>query len=118
VLVLWASLIAEIILLLYVSTAWRGGGLYDLFVTCATVVLAGCVVGILLPVNREQTLGGAISASVSIILVMAISWALQSLPRADPDEVLTSLLTHIGGAAVLVAGYFLLARAGVRQDRV
>lgn len=118
VLILWACLIAEILLLLFALTSWRGSGLFDLFVMCVTVVLAGCVVGILLPVNRDQTLGGAISASVSIILVMAVSWALQSLPRFDPDAALTSLLMHIGGSAVLVLGYFLLARASAHQDRV
>lgn len=118
VLIIWAFLIAEIILLLYALTSWQGGGLYELFVMCVTVVLAGCVVGIMLPVNRDQTLGGAISASVALILVMAISWALQSLPRFDPDAALTSVLIHAGGAAVLVAGYFLLARASVRQDRI
>lgn len=111
VLLLWAMATIVLVLVFSQFTAWRPSDLPGLLPTLLLELVAGCVVGLLLPVGREQSLSGAMSEAVAIIVVVSIALGFQSLPGVDTP--VGYVVAHAVGILGLVGAYVLLARSSV-----
>jgi hypothetical protein len=115
VLAIWLGLLCLYGAVLVLVTSWSPTEGVQLLPMLAVEVAAGCVIGLLLPVSREQSLSGALSESVAILVVLSIAIGLQTLPWIDTTFVY--LATCAVAAAALVCTYIALARANVRETR-
>lgn len=112
VLAIWLSLLGLYFVALTLVTSWSPADGALLLPMLLVELAAGCVVGLLLPVSRQQSLSGALSECVAIVIVLSIAIGLQALP-------LGSTAVYVVGCAVvalgLVALYAALARVQVRE---
>ncbi|MBG6179625.1 hypothetical protein [Arthrobacter sp. CAN_A1] len=107
--VIWAVMI-----LIYGTALVLWSGWYFIDLVAALPVLfiemaAGCLIGLLLPVSREQSIGGAVSEAVALVGLIGLTFAVQTL-IAVAGDVLLGLALQLAIAALLVAAYLLTAR--------
>jgi hypothetical protein len=115
VLLIWASVAGIYLTTLSISTGWSPGEAVTMMPLHLIELAAGCVVGILLPVTREQSFGGAISESVAIVVVVSVSTVIQQLPLGGSAVALvTGYALMIAG---VLAGYVWAARAQMQRLR-
>jgi hypothetical protein len=60
---------------------------------------ASCALGLLLPVSRDQSIGGAVSEAVAVVGLLGLTFGLQSMLAAS-----TSFLTSLAIQLVMMAG--------------
>ena len=115
VFVLWLGLLCLYGVVLVLTTNWSPSEGLSLLPMLAVEVTAGCVVGLLLPVSREQSLSGALSESVAILVVLSIAIGLQAVPWLDTTPVYAATCAAAVGG--LIGLYVALARAQVSETR-
>ncbi|MDQ1058485.1 hypothetical protein QFZ23_002386 [Arthrobacter globiformis] len=70
---------------------------------------ASCALGLLLPVSRDQSIGGAVSEAVAVVGLLGLTFGLQSMLAASAN-LLISLAVQIAMMAAAYAWYLLTAR--------
>jgi hypothetical protein len=113
VLGLWLALLGLYFVVLSLLTDWAPADGALLLPMLAVEVTAGCLVGLLLPVSRQQSLSGAMSETVAILVVLSIGVGMQAVPWIDTSAIY--VITCAVVVAALIGAYVLLARAQVRQ---
>jgi hypothetical protein len=113
VLAIWLSLLVTYFAVLSLMTSWSPVDGALLLPLLAVELAAGCVVGLLLPVSRQQSLSGALSESVAIVIVLTIAVGLQTIPFLDAAVPLLVACVVLAGGLVLL--YIALARMTVRE---
>ena len=115
VVAIWLALLGVYFAVLSLLTSWSPTDGVVLLPMLAVEVAAGCVVGLLLPVNRQQSLSGALSECVAIVIVLSVTIGLQSIPWLQGAVVY--LCTCVAVAVGLVYLYVAMARVQVRETR-
>jgi hypothetical protein len=70
---------------------------------------ASCALGLLLPVSRDQSIGGAVSEAVAVVGLLGLTFGLQSMLAASTN-LLTSLAIQLAMMAAAFAWYLLTAK--------
>lgn len=112
VLAIWLSLLGVYFVALSLLTSWSPADGVLLLPVLAVEVAAGCVVGLLMPVSRQQSLSGALSECVAIVIVLSIAVGLQTLPSSSATVALGVCTVAATGLVYL---YVLFARVQVRE---
>jgi hypothetical protein len=112
VLVVWAALVVGFGAAFAWLTPWSVLDGPALLPALLLELVAGCLVGLVLPVSREQSLGAALAESAGIVVVLGVTLGVQSLPWITSSA--GYLLTHAALIALLVAGYVAVARRSGR----
>jgi hypothetical protein len=108
VLIVWMASIVGLLFALEILTSWQASDAWSLLPTLLVELVAGCVVGLLLPVSQEQSLGTAFSELVAVGIVFSVPMVLQSLPL--PNSTIFFVIAHIGGMAALLGIYLVVGR--------
>lgn len=91
---------------------WSGWYIVDLIATLPVLFIemsAGCLIGLLLPVSREQSIGGAVSEAVALVGLIGLTFAVQTL-IALAGDVFLGLGLQMAIAVLLVLSYLMTAR--------
>jgi hypothetical protein len=70
---------------------------------------ASCALGLLLPVSRDQSIGGAVSEAVAVVGLLGLTFGLQSMLAASTN-LLISMAVQLAMMAAAYAWYLLTAR--------
>ncbi|MBT2555474.1 hypothetical protein [Arthrobacter sp. ISL-5] len=70
---------------------------------------ASCILGLLLPVSRDQSIGGAVSEAVAVIGLIGLTFGLQSTLAAS-GSLFAIVLVQLMMMIAVVAAYFLTGR--------
>lgn len=111
--ILWLSSVAITFAALSALTAWKPAESLHLLATLFVELLTGSIVGIILPVNQQQSLSTAFSEMVTIGIVFAVPMALRSLPWLVSTVGFAT--THAVAVVLLLGIYFLVARSNQKQ---
>ncbi|WP_395398575.1 hypothetical protein ACHMXB_12205 [Arthrobacter sp. UC242_113] len=109
VLLIWAGM------MVVYGTAFMlvsGGGPVEFFLALPMLFVelcASCALGLLLPVSRDQSIGGAVSEAVAVVGLLGLTFGLQSMLAASTN-ILVSLAVQIAMMAAAFAWYLLTAR--------
>lgn len=105
---LWSTLIATMMVLFTSTTSWNESDALSLLPTLALEMVVGCVVGLVIPVGREQSFGSAASEVVAVLVVLSVAVGVQALPWMD--STIGIVLTHAVGLATALTLYVAVAR--------
>lgn len=112
VLAIWLALVGVYFATLSLLTSWSAADGVLLLPVLAVEVAAGCIVGLLMPVSRQQSLSGALSECVAILIVLSIAIGLQAVPAGSAAAAVGACLAIVAG---LVYSYIALARVQARE---
>lgn len=109
----WLSLFLLYFGLLTLLTSWHPRDGLAMVPMLLVELSASCLVGLLLPVTRDQSVGGSLSESVAVIVVLSVAVGFQWLPWGDSGiAYLAACFVVIG---LLLGGYSVVARVQMRQ---
>jgi hypothetical protein len=111
--VIWLGLFLTYFLLLTVLTDWNPQDGLTMLPMLVVELCTSCIVGLLLPVTREQSLGGSLSESVAVIVVLSVVVGFQWLPWGDDLALYLASCALVVG--LLIGGYWAIARVQMRQ---
>jgi hypothetical protein len=110
---LWIPFTTAIAALGVLVGAISWGQFAGLIPMLALELVLGLLVGLVLPVSQEQSIGGVISEGTAVLLVLATTYGLQAIPGVDSRSkslgLVAFLLAGVGLGYVRLARY--LARA-------
>lgn len=113
VVALWLGSVLVLCTAFALFTPWRPADLGSILPTLLLELVAGCVVGLVLPVSREQSLSAAMSEGVAVLIVFSVTLGYQSLPWVGSQA--GYLISHAVGIGMLLVLYVALARASTRS---
>jgi hypothetical protein len=110
---IWACFVALTTVSLSLFTAWEARNTWLLLPSLAIEMVAGMLVGIVLPVSGEQSLGNAFSEMVAVLVILSIAFGIQSLPWMT--STVGAALTYVASAVVGATLYIVIAREQSRD---
>ncbi len=112
-LLIWVALISTAAALLWLLTPWSSGDFTPMLPILAVEFATGCVVGLLVPANREQSLSASFSESFGMVAVISVGVGLQSLPFIRSQAAFIALCA--AAVAILGAIYVFAAHQRDRE---
>jgi hypothetical protein len=109
----WAFLVSSVGLILWLFTPWRPSDVVVLMPGLAVEFLAGCLIGLAIPANREQSLSASLTEAVAALGCMSVTVGVYSLPFATASY--SGYLTTCSILAVLLLTLYVVI--GRRRDR-
>jgi len=107
--VVWAALLLLIGTVLSAFTAWRPADGLFLVPVLTVEFLAGCLIGLVVPANREQSLSASLAESLAVLGCMSVTVAVYSLPFATSSHAGYGL-TCATLTVLLLAAYVVIGR--------
>lgn len=105
----WSAMMAVYGTGLVLLTGWEPFELVMTLPMLFVELCASCIVGLVLPVSRDQSIGGAVSEAVALVGLIGLTFAAQSAVAMAPDLQIGVLLQLLMVATAVLA-YFLIGR--------
>jgi hypothetical protein len=105
---IWVIVLSTMALLFAMTTSWNIADSLALLPTLALELVVGLVVGLVIPVGREQSFGSAASEVVAVLVVLSVAVGIRALPWMSSTTGI--VVTHFIGLAGALGLYLALAR--------
>lgn len=109
VVVVWSAMMTIYGTALVLLTGWEPFELVMSLPILFVELSASCIVGLVLPVSRDQSVGGAVSEAVALIGLIGLTFAAQSVLAMSANLLIGVVLQLLMMAAVVLV-YFLIGR--------
>ncbi|MFJ6077054.1 hypothetical protein ACIQC0_01965 [Pseudarthrobacter sp. NPDC092419] len=109
VVAVWSAMMAIYGTALVLLTGWEPFELVMTLPMLFVELCASCIVGLVLPVSRDQSIGGAVSEAVALIGLIGLTFSAQSVLAMSANLLIGVLLQLLMMAAVATA-YFAIGR--------